>query len=234
MLFYMEGLYNNITVTEAAALQKSLRDQVVLQKPADFNMATVAGADISFNKYETTVYADIIVLNFPALTPFSYALVQTEVTFPYVPGYLAFREIPALLKAWELLPQKPDVLIADGHGIAHPRRMGIATHFGVLTGQTTIGCAKKKLWGKYELPPDERGAHTHLYDKGEVIGAVLRTRPNVKPVFVTPGNGLSVDDSLAIVQQCMGKYRIPEPTRKAHELVNQFRKGILEAGYHQL
>lgn len=234
MPFYMEGLYDNITITEAAALQKALREKAVLQKRDDFTLTTVAGADISFNKYETTVYAGIIVLNFPSLTPQSYALVQTEVTFPYVPGYLAFREIPALLQAWNLLPQKPDVLIADGHGIAHPRRMGIATHFGVLTAQTTIGCAKKKLYGKYELPADVRGAHTYLYDKSDIIGAVLRTRPNVKPVFVSPGNFLSVDDSLEIVKQCMGKYRIPEPTRKAHELVNQFRKGILQAGYHQL
>jgi deoxyribonuclease V len=230
----MEGLYNNITVTEAATLQKSLREKVVLQKPSDFTITTIAGADISFNKFETTVYAGIIVLQFPSLTPVAYSLVQTEVTFPYVPGYLAFREIPALLKAWEQLPQKPDVLIADGHGIAHPRRMGIATHFGVLTGQTTIGCAKKKLWGKFEMPPDERGASTYLYDKGEIIGAVLRTRPNVKPVFVSPGHLVSVADSIDIVQQCMGKYRIPEPTRKAHELVNNFRKGTLQEGFHQL
>ena len=230
----MEGLYNSITVTEAAALQKELREKVVLQKEDDFKVTTIAGADISFNKYETTVYAGIIVLQFPSLTPLSYALVQTEVTFPYVPGYLAFREVPALLQAWELLPQKPDVLIADGHGIAHPRRMGIATHFGVLTGQPTIGCAKKKLFGKYELPADERGAFTYLYDKNEAIGAVLRTRPNVKPVFISPGNGLSIEDSLGIIKQCMGKYRIPEPTRKAHELVNNFRKGILQAGYYEL
>lgn len=230
----MDGLYNKITVTEAAALQKELSAKVVLQKPSGFNITTVAGADISFNKYETTVYAGIIVLAFPSLTPVSYALVQTEVTFPYVPGYLAFREIPALLKAWQLLPQKPDVLIADGHGIAHPRRMGIAAHFGVLTNKAAIGCAKKKLWGKYELPPDEKGAHTYLWDKGDIIGAVLRTRPKVKPVFVSPGHLLSVDDSLQIIRQCMGKYRIPEPTRKAHELVNQFRKGVLQEGFHQL
>lgn len=230
----MEGLYNHITVPEAAALQTSLREKLVLQKPEGFGISTVAGADISFNKFETTVYAGIIVLQFPSLLPIAYSLVQTDVTFPYVPGYLAFREVPALLLAWEGLPQKPDVLIADGHGIAHPRRVGIATHFGVLTGQTTIGCAKKKLWGKYEQPQDVRGVHTPLMDKGEIIGTVLRTRPNVKPVFISPGHQVSVQDSLEIVLQCLGKYRIPEPTRKAHELVNQFRKGALQAGYHQL
>jgi len=227
----MHGLYNNITVSEAAALQKELRSQIELQTPAGLSISTIAGADISFNKYETTVYAGIIVLSFPELLPVAHSLVKTEVTFPYVSGYLAFREVPALLEAWNQLPQKPDVLVVDGHGIAHPRRMGIASHFGVLTGQPTIGCAKKILFGKYESPPDERGAYTDIQDKGDVIGAVLRTRAKVKPVFVSPGHKLSLKDSIDIILQCMGKYRIPEPTRKAHELVNAFRRGELQAGY---
>lgn len=227
----MSGLYNNITVSEAAALQKELRNQIALQTPAGFTVNTIAGADISFNKYETTVYAGIIVLSFPELQPIAHSLVKTEVTFPYVSGYLAFREVPALLEAWNQLPRKPDVLVVDGHGIAHPRRMGIASHFGVLTGQPTIGCAKKILFGKYQPPPDERGAYTDIADKGEVIGAVLRTREKVKPVFVSPGHKLSLKDSIDIILQCMGKYRIPEPTRKAHELVNAFRRGELEEGY---
>jgi len=230
----MSGLYNNITVSEAAALQKELRSQIEVQTPAGFSISTIAGADISFNKYETTVYAGIIVLSFPDLLPIAHSLVKTEVTFPYVSGYLAFREVPALLAAWNLLPQKPDVLVVDGHGIAHPRRMGIASHFGVLTGQPTIGCAKKILFGKYQLPPDERGAYTDIQDKGEVIGVVLRTREKVKPVFVSPGHKLSLNDSINIILQCMGKYRIPEPTRKAHELVNAFRRGEVQEGYTDL
>lgn len=227
----MPGLYNNITVSEAAALQKELRNQIDLQTPADFSIRTIAGADISFNKYETTVYAGIIVLRFPELQPIAHSLIKTEVTFPYVSGYLAFREVPALVEAWNQLPQKPDVLVVDGHGIAHPRRMGIASHFGVLTGQPTIGCAKKILFGKYQLPPDERGTYTDIQDKGEVLGAVLRTREKVKPVFVSPGHKLSLKDSIDIILQCMGKYRIPEPTRRAHELVNEFRRGELQEGY---
>ena len=230
----MHGLYNNITVSEAAALQKELRSQIELQTPAGLSISTIAGADISFNKYETTVYAGIIVLSFPELLPVAHSLVKTEVTFPYVSGYLAFREVPALLEAWNQLPQKPDVLVVDGHGIAHPRRMGIASHFGVLTGQPTIGCAKKILFGKYESPPDERGAYTDIQDKGDVIGAVLRTRAKVKPVFVSPGHKLSLKDSIDIILQCMGKYRIPEPTRKAHELVNAFRRGEVQEGYVEL
>lgn len=230
----IQGLYNNITVSEATQLQKELRNQIVLQKESGFNLQTIAGADISFNKYETTVYAGIIVLSFPDLSPIAQSLVKTEVTFPYVPGYLAFREVPALLAAWNQLPQKPDVLVADGHGIAHPRRMGIASHFGVLTNQTTIGCAKKILFGKYGQPTDMKGAYSLIYSKEEVLGAAVRTREKAKPVFVSPGHKLSVNDSIDIVLQCIGKYRIPEPTRRAHEIVNAFRKGALSEGYTTL
>jgi deoxyribonuclease V len=230
----MSILYDGITVSEAAHLQKELREKVVLQKDPGFTITSVAGADISFNKYETTVYAGIIVLSFPLLKPIAYALVKTEVHFPYVPGYLAFREIPALLQAWELLPQKPSVLIADGHGIAHPRRMGIAAHFGVLTGQPSIGCAKKILFGRYELPADEKGAYSFINDKEEIIGAAVRTRQGVKPVFVSPGYKFTCIDSIELIMQCTGKYRLPEPTRRAHEMVNEFRKGNLQAGYHPL
>ena len=223
--------YNSISITEATALQKELRTRTVLHKKKDLRVRTIAGADISFNKYETHVYAGIIVLQLPELHPVAYSLAKAEIRFPYVPGYLAFREIPALIRAWEGLPQKPDVLIVDGHGIAHPRRMGIATHFGILANQPSIGCAKKILCGKYEEPEDVRGAISLIRDKTEVIGAALRTRPGVKPVFVSPGHLLSLDDSLGIVQQCMGKYRIPEPTRRAHEMVNNFRKGTVQEGF---
>jgi deoxyribonuclease V len=229
----MKGIYNHITVAEAAQLQKEMRYKVSLLKPPGFHMQTIGGADISFNKYETTVYAGIIILSFPDLKPIAHSLVKTEVAFPYISGYLAFREVPALLEAWEQLPQKPDVLVVDGHGIAHPRRMGIASHFGVLQAQPTIGCAKKILFGKYQLPPDEKGAYTPIYDKVEVLGAVLRTRQKVKPVFVSPGHLLSHEDSINIILQSMGKYRIPEPTRKAHELVNAFRRGEVEEGYRE-
>ncbi|ANE52504.1 deoxyribonuclease V [Flavisolibacter tropicus] len=230
----MAGLYNSISVSEAAALQKEMRNKLILETLENFMVHTIGGADISFNKYETTVYAGIIVLSFPDLHPVAYSLVKTEVTFPYVSGYLAFREAPALIEAWEQLPQKPDVLVVDGHGIAHPRRMGIASHFGVLTGQPTIGCAKKILFGKYEPPLDVRGAYSYIHDKEDVLGAVLRTREKVKPVFVSPGYKLNLQDSINIILQCMGKYRIPEPTRRAHELVNAFRRGELQEGYIKL
>jgi deoxyribonuclease V len=225
------GFYNGITIPEATALQKEWRSKILLEKKTDFQLHTIAGADISFNKFETTVYAGIVVLSFPHLKPLAYSLIRTEVTFPYVTGYLAFREVPALWQAWQQLPQKPDVLVVDGHGIAHPRRMGIASHFGVLTGQTTLGCAKTILFGNYEMPPDKKGAYSFIYDKKEVLGAALRTREKVKPVFVSPGHQLSVLNSIEIISQCVGKYRIPEPTRMAHNLVNEFRTGKLSEGY---
>lgn len=229
----MTTQYNDLTISEATRIQKELREKIIIQ-PGPTTITTIAGADISFNKYSTTVYAGIIVLRFPELTPFAYSLVTAEVSFPYVPGFLAFREIPALLKAWQLLPEKPDVLVVDGHGIAHPRRMGIAAHFGVLTDQSTIGCAKKLLFGKYTEPGNDQKAYTYINDKEEMIGCVLRTKKNVKPVFVSPGNKNNIADSVQLISQCIRKYRIPEPTRLAHETVNAFRTGRLQAGYHIL
>lgn len=223
--------YNTLTVPEATLLQQEMRHQVVTA-PFNGKIQLIAGADISFNKFSTTVYAGIVLMRFPGLEPVGYSLVVKEVTFPYVPGFLAFREVPALLDAWQQLPQKPDVLVVDGHGIAHPRRMGIASHFGVLAGQVTIGSAKKKLYGTYKEPAEEKGAHSPLTDKqGVVIGTVLRSKQKVKPIFVSPGHLIDVEGSLSLVEQCVRKYRLPEPTRLAHNAVNQFRLGALAAGY---
>jgi deoxyribonuclease V len=222
--------YDTLTLPEATAIQKELREKIILQ-PGPATINTIAGADISFNRFSTTVYAGIVVLRFPELIPLAYSLVKAEVHFPYVPGYLAFRETPALLKAWQLLPEKPDVLVVDGHGIAHPRRMGIAAHFGALTDQSTIGCAKKLLFGKYEEPGNNQLDYTFINDKHEPIGCVLRTKKNVKPIFVSPGNKNNITDSVQLISKCIGKYRIPEPTRLAHEAVNAFRTGKLQEGY---
>lgn len=222
--------YNNLPIPEATKIQNELRNKINLS-PMTKKIETIAGADISFNKYETAVYAGIIILKFPQLIPIAYSLVKVDVHFPYVSGYLAFREVPALMKAWEQLPQKSDVLVVDGHGIAHPRRMGIAAHFGALTGQTTLGSAKTILCGKFEEPDIDRGSFSPIEHKDEQVGWALRSKYNVNPVFVSPGNNMSLDDSLNIMQECLGKYRIPEPTRLAHELVNRFRRGELAEGY---
>lgn len=222
--------YDTLTVTAATQIQNEMRNETIIQA-RDFPVNIIAGADISFNKFSTTVYAGIILLQFPQLIPIGYSLVKKEVLFPYVPGYLAFREVPALLAAWENLQQRPDLLVVDGHGIAHPRRMGIAAHFGVVANTPTVGCAKKVLCGKYEEPPSEKGSNTPLVFKNEVVGAALRTKNAVKPVFVSPGYRMDVPGTVEIISQCVGRYRIPEPTRLAHNIVNRFRLGEVPEGF---
>ncbi|WP_018626494.1 deoxyribonuclease V [Niabella aurantiaca] len=228
-LYYMitPEFYDNLTPSEAIAIQHELRERIDLTSfPGPVRY--IGGADISFNKYETTVYAGIVVLKYPQMVVQTHASVTCTVQFPYISGLLAFREVPALLKAWEQLTLKPDILVLDGHGIAHPRRLGIATHFGIIKDQPTIGCAKTRLTGVYQEPGNHRFDQSPLFHKQEQIGSVLRTKPNCNPVFVSPGNKVSMEQSLEIIKACCGRYRIPEPTRLAHLLVNQERvKGSL-------
>ena len=226
-------LYDHITVPEATQIQNGLREKLQIT-PYKGALKIIGGADISFNKYEKDVYAGIVLLTYPRLLPYACSLVKSEVNFPYVPGYLAFREVPPLMKAWELLPEKPDLLVVDGHGIAHPRRMGIAAHFGTLSGQVSVGCAKNKLWGEYQEPGQEQFSSSTLTHNGETIGYVLRTKTRVKPIFVSPGFGIDLQGSLQAVKSCVRKYRLPEPTRQAHNFVNLFRTGQMSEGFHQL
>ncbi|WP_017731877.1 deoxyribonuclease V [Nafulsella turpanensis] len=218
--------------SEARRIQEELRKQVVLS-PLEGKCSLIAGADISFNKYEPTVYAGIVVLDIESLQPVAHALAITKVHFPYVPGLLSFREIPALLQAWKLLEVKPDVIMADGHGIAHPRRLGIATHFGLATNMPSLGLAKKKLVGKYEEPDSLPGSFSPLEHNNETVGYVYRTKKNVKPVYVSPGFKTDLESALSILRQTTGKYRIPEPTRQAHLLVNQLRRGEIKEGFYR-
>lgn len=225
--------YEGLKIPEANNIQNDLRQKVNTTERL-LSISTIGGADISLNLYSTTVYAGIILLSFPQLQPVAYSLVKAETRFPYVPGYLAFREVPALVKVWEQMDRKPDVLVVDGHGIAHPRRMGIAAHFGAITDQPSMGCAKKILFGKYEEPASEPGSYSPIIDKQDVIGYTFRSKVKTAPVYVSPGHLLGLNNSLEIIKQCVGKYRIPEPTRLAHELVNRFRRGELEEGYSEL
>lgn len=216
----------NLTPTEAVALQKELRQQVKLE-PLDKETKYVAGADISFNKYSETVYAGVVVLQLPELVEVDRSLVVSKATFPYIPGLLSFREIPSLLEAWETLRHKPDVVIMDGQGIAHPRRLGIASHFGLLTNVPTVGCAKSLLVGKYAGLGNQPGDTAPIIDRSETVGFALRTKTNVQPVFVSPGHRITFDESLRLVLRCITKYRLPETTRLAHNLVNQLRTSHL-------
>lgn len=209
---------------EAVELQKGLRQRVRLE-PLKKRIETIAGTDISFNKFSTTVYAGIVVLRLPSLEVIEEVGVVSETTFPYVPGLLSFRETPSVLEAWARLRTEPDAVMFDGQGIAHPRRVGIASHVGLLIERPTLGCAKSVLVGKYEEPPPERGAWTPLVDKGEVVGAALRTKANVQPIFVSPGHLIDLPGAIELTLRCDGGYRQPEPTRRAHHLVNALRRG---------
>ncbi|MGJ1431040.1 deoxyribonuclease V [Sphingobacterium spiritivorum] len=226
--------YNKLTIQEATEIQEDLRQKLRFDRPDTQAIYTIGGADISFNKNSEILYAAIVILNYPDMTLHSYALATGHSSFPYIPGYLAFREVPALLNAWSLLPSRPDVLVLDGQGILHPRQMGIASHFGVLTGQATIGCAKNSLYGAHADLARFKGASTPIVDGATHIGHLLRTKEAVKPVFISPGYGLTVNKSLEVIQQCTGRYRIPEPTRLAHNIVNDFRTGKLKPGYHKV
>lgn len=222
-----------INIAEATLLQKSLRKQLDVHEH-HLTIQCIGGADISHNLHSNTIYAGIILLDFPSLKPLGWSLVKTETHFPYIPGYLAFREGPALIKAWEQLERKPDVLVVDGHGIAHPRRLGIASYFGIETGQVSMGCAKNILTGKAEIPSLEKGSFSPIMDNNEQLGYAFRSKDKTAPVYVSPGHLMGLQNSLDIIRSCTGRYRIPEPTRLAHELVNRFRKGELKEGFFLL
>ena len=219
----------NLSPTEAVALQQQLRSQIRIG-PLIKTPQTIAGCDISFNKFEETVYAGIVVLNLESLETIEEAGVVSTATFPYIPGLLSFREIPSLLEAWAKLKTEPDVVMFDGHGIAHPRRIGIASHGGLFLNRPAFGCGKSVLVGKYDEPAPERGSWSPMIHYKDVVGAALRTKNKVNPVYVSPGHLIDLETAISLTLQCDGGrrgfgYRIPEPTRRAHNLVNALRKG---------
>jgi deoxyribonuclease V len=181
---------------------------------------TVAGVDAGFEDEGATARAAVVVLSLPELKPVAYTLVRGPVRFPYVPGFLSFREAPVIIEALGQLPAPPDLVIVDGQGIAHPRRLGIASHLGVLTGLPTIGCAKSLLTGSHPPVPDERGARVPLTHRREQVGWALRTRAGTKPVFVSPGHRVGMAAAAELVMACVTRYRLPETTRYAHNLAS--------------
>jgi deoxyribonuclease V len=217
----------NLTPKEAIALQKELRDKVVLSPLRPKKIRHIAGCDVSMNLYSKTIFAGFVVLTYPDLEIVDHAVVKEETDFPYIPGLLSFREIPALLHAWEKLSVISDVICVDGVGIAHPRRLGIASHLGLILDKPTIGVAKSVLTGIYEEPGIEAGAMSPLVDKHnneEVLGVALRTKRKVKPMFISPGHKITTAEAIEIVLACVRKHRMPESTRQAHEITNQYRR----------
>ncbi len=207
------------TVAEARGIQETLAPEVVREDRLG-TIERVAGVDVGFEDKGRTTRAAVAVLDFPQLDPVDQAIHRCPTRFPYVPGYLSFREVPAVLDALEGLTVQPDLILCDGQGLAHPRRFGLACHLGVLTDIPTIGVAKSRLIGDHGPLPAEKGSWVALLHKGETIGAVLRTRHNVSPVYVSIGHRISLSTAIDYVLHCTPRYRLPETTRRAHKLAS--------------
>lgn len=209
----------DVSPAEARAIQLSLAAQVVTEDRYG-PLRTVAGIDVGFEQGNTITRAAVALLSYPQLELIEYALARRPTGFPYVPGLLSFREVPAVLDALAALRGRPDMLLCDGQGIAHPRRLGIAAHLGVLCDIPAIGVAKSRLVGVHGIVPDQRGAWVPLRAGEEIIGAVLRTRRGVKPLYISAGHRIGLTSALAIVLACTTRYRLPETTRWAHRLAS--------------
>lgn len=211
----------NCTPEEAVELQLRLRDRVIVED--DFApIRTVAGVDVRATRGRGEGKCAVVVLTYPELEAVEKIVCQGEVCFPYVPGLLAFREVPLVLEAFTRLRQRPDLVFFDGHGLAHPRRFGLACHAGVLLDIPSIGCAKSVLVGEYQEPCAEAGSTSDLIaPEGDVVGKAVRTRAGVKPVFVSPGHRISIDSAVRFAIDCTRGRRIPEPTRLAHMLLSE-------------
>lgn len=200
---------------DAVAVQRELSRRVVTQNQTG-QVRTVAGVDVSTARNRAR--AAVVVLSFPSLEPVEASQADLPLTFPYIPGLLSFREGPAILAALESLQVEPDLLIFDGQGMAHPRRMGLATHLGIVVDRPSIGCAKSRLCGEHDEVGPQVGDYAELLHQGELIGAVLRTRQGVKPVYISVGHRVDLRAAISYVLQCGAGYRLPEPIRWAHRI----------------
>jgi deoxyribonuclease V len=208
---------------EAVVLQRELAARVVTGPPLK-ECRLVAGADVSYDRGSSTFYAGVVVLRTDDFAVVEQRAAVAECTFPYVPGLLSFREAPVLLKALARVESEADLVLCDGQGIAHPRRLGLASHIGLWLDRPCAGCAKSKLFGDSTEPAAEAGSCSPLTDRGAVIGSVVRTKARVQPVFVSPGHRIDLDSSVRWVLACCRRHRLPEPTRLAHLYVNEVRK----------
>jgi deoxyribonuclease V len=219
----------DVSAAEARAIQERLRSEVRIGEYVQ-DVRYIAGADVSVAPQAPTVYAGVVVLDYHTLRIVERQGITAQTDFPYIPGLLSFREAPALLQAFDRLATTPDVVVFDGQGIAHPRRLGIASHMGLLLDLPSIGCAKSRLVGSYDPPLSERGASTRLYGAhGETLGAVLRTKTNTRPVFVSVGHKMELSQAVMILLHCNRGYRIPEPTRLADQYVGALRREATSA-----
>ena len=210
----------DVSPKEAVAIQRELANRLVIEDRLD-PVAAVAGVDVGFEQQGRIARAVVAVFSFPALEPLEQHLARLPTPFPYVPGLLSFREIPVILEALAQLEHIPQLLLCDGQGIAHPRRLGVAAHLGLVTDIPSIGVGKSRLTGDFREPGPNRGDSSPLTDQGERIGTVLRTRTKVKPVFVSPGHRVSQESAVEYVLACTPRYRLPEPIRAADKLASR-------------
>lgn len=208
----------NVSPKEAVAIQERLRSRVVRRNRIGRRVRRVAGVDVAFEEGGRVTRAAVVVLAWPGLAVIDSAVARRETSFPYVPGLLSFRELPAVLDAIRGLSAEPDLWLCDGQGIAHPRRFGIASHLGVLLDVPTIGVGKSRLLGQHQEPGPKRGDWTSLVHEGERIGAVLRTRDDIRPLYVSVGHRIALPTAINWVLRCAPKYRLPETTRQADRL----------------
>lgn len=211
-----------LSYSEAVELQKQLAGKIC-HTPLKKSPELITGLDCAFSKDGKRIVAAAVVLKMPDLAVVETTHAVRKTAFPYIPGLLSFREAPVCIGAVEKIKSKSQLFIIDGQGIAHPRRLGLAAHLGLFLNKPTVGCAKSRLIGTFEEPAAEKGTFTELKDKDQIIGAVVRTRTNVKPLFVSVGNKCTLEDAVEIILSCVVKYRLPEPTRLAHQLVSKIR-----------
>jgi len=213
----------DVGIEEAKRIQVALSKNVIVEG-GPRRVRFIAGADVSYNPKDLRMWGGVVVFDVAKWEVVEEWGASGETAFPYIPGYLSFREIPVLLSAFRKVETIPDVVLLDGQGLAHPRGMGIASHVGLFLDIPTIGCAKKRLVGMFNPVDKRKGSHSELKMNGKRVGWVLRTRDGVKPIFVSPGHKIGVKRALDVVLRCCGKYRVPEPIRRAHIFVNQSRK----------
>jgi deoxyribonuclease V len=212
----------DLSPSEAVALQRELAGRVVTDTPLT-ECRLIAGADVSYDRGSAEFFAGVVVLRTDDWSVVERRAARAETTFPYVPGLLSFREAPVLLEALRRVESRPDAVVCDGQGIAHPRRLGLASHVGLWLELPCIGCAKSRLTGRYVEPGPGPGSRSPLTDRGAVVGSVVRTRARVQPVFVSPGHRIDLDSSVRWILACCRRHRLPEPTRLAHLYVNEVR-----------
>lgn len=212
----------NLTPRQALRLQQRLRRRVVLEDHFG-PVRTVAGADLAFDPATQTAFSGVVVYRYPQMEELERRMARAPLRFPYVPGLLSFREIPILLRAFAKLETEPDLILVDGHGLAHPRRFGIACHLGVLFDKPSIGCGKSVLVGDFIEPGWRAGSATPLIHLGERVGVALRTRDGVRPIFVTQGHRVSLRTAVRLLRPALDGFRIPKPTREADHYVRALR-----------